>query len=60
MLIGVGVSCRISYHIVSNLYVSFSGLITSFGEEKVFFLLSFTGNYVVSVRRVSSSSWCLG
>ena len=26
MLIGVGVSCRISYSIVSKLYVTFSGL----------------------------------
>ena len=37
MLIGVGVSCRISYSIVSYLYVSFSGLITSVGEERANF-----------------------
>ena len=34
MLIGVGVSCRISYSIVGYLYVSFNGLITSVGEER--------------------------
>ena len=33
MLYGVGVSCRILYSIVSYLYVSCSGLVTSFGEE---------------------------
>ena len=38
MLIGVGISCRILYYIASYLY----GLI---------FLLSFTCNYVVSVRK---------
>ena len=42
MLIGVGVSCRFSYSIVSYLYVSCSGAI---------FPLSFTYNYMVSVRR---------
>ena len=42
MLIGVGVSCRISYSFVSYLYVGFTRLI---------FLLSFTCNYMVSVRR---------
>ena len=36
--IGVeGVSCRISYSIVSYLYVSFSGLITSIWEERASF-----------------------
>ena len=34
VLIGVGVSCHISYSDVSYLYVSFSGLITSVGEER--------------------------
>ena len=33
MLFGVGVSCRILYSIVSYLYVSCSGSITSVGEE---------------------------
>ena len=37
MLIGVGVSCRISYSIVSYLYVSCSGSITSVGEERANF-----------------------
>ena len=62
MLIGICVSCRISYSIVSYLYVSFSGLITSVGEEKAIFLLSFTCNYVFFVRGGgrSSYSWCLG
>ena len=34
MLFGVGVLCRILYSIVSYLYVSCSGLITSVGEER--------------------------
>ena len=33
---GVCVSCRISYSIVSYLYIGFSGLITSVGEERAF------------------------
>ena len=37
MLIGVGALCHILYCIVSYLYVSFSGLITSIGDEKVIF-----------------------
>ena len=37
MLIGVGVSCCISYSIVSYLYVSFRALITSLGEERASF-----------------------
>ena len=37
MFIGVGVSCRISYSVVSYLDVSFSGLITSVGEERADF-----------------------
>ena len=31
---GVGVSCRILYYFVVYLYVSGSGSITSFGEER--------------------------
>ena len=50
MLFGVGVSCRILYSIVCYLYVSCSSLIASVGGELIC-LLSFTGNYVVSVRR---------
>ena len=34
MLFGVGVSYRILYSIVSNLYVSCSGSIISVGEER--------------------------
>ena len=39
MLIGVGVSCRISYSVVSYVYVSLSGLITctSVGDERANF-----------------------
>ena len=37
VLIGVGVLCRISYFIVNNLYVTFSWLITSVGEERANF-----------------------
>ena len=33
MFIEVGVSCHISYSVVSYSYVSFSGLITLVGEE---------------------------
>ena len=35
---GVGVSCRISYSVVSFSYVSFSGLITSVGEPCIPYL----------------------
>ena len=37
MLIRVGVSCRISYSVVSYSYVSFSALIPSVGEERAIF-----------------------
>ena len=52
MSFGIGASCRSSYSIVSYLYiyVSFSGFITSVGEARANFLLSFTCNYMVSVR----------
>ena len=50
MLFKVGVSCRISYSIVSFLYVSCRGLMPSVVEYG-FFLLSFTCYNVVSVRR---------
>ena len=46
----MGVSCR-SYSVVSYLYVSFSRLISSVGEERAIFLLCITRSYVVSVRR---------
>ena len=51
MLIGVGVSWRFSYSIVSYLCVSCSGSITSVGKEAATFPVSFTCNYVVSIRR---------
>ena len=37
MLIGVAISCHISYSIVIYLYVSCSGSITSVGEERAIF-----------------------
>ena len=49
MLIGVVVSCCISYSVVVY-FVSCSGSITSLWEE-LFFLLVFACNYVVSLRR---------
>ena len=36
MLIVVGDLCRLLYSVVSYLYVSFSGLITSVGEERAY------------------------
>ena len=45
MLIGVCVSCHIWYSVVSFLYVSFNGLITSVGEERANFSLSITSYY---------------
>ena len=37
MLFGVGVSCRLLYAIVGYLYVSCSGSVTSFREERAIF-----------------------
>ena len=48
----VCVSCRMSYSIVSDLCISFSGLITSVWEEGAFFILSFTCNVVPDRRGV--------
>ena len=57
MLIPVGVTCRISNSFVSYLYVGCSESIPLVKEERSIFLLSFTCNYVVSVRMgVSFSS----
>ena len=50
-IFGVGVSCRFMYSNVSYLYVRCSGSITSVGKREFNCLLSFTCNYVVSVRR---------
>ena len=61
MLFGVGVSCRILYSFVSYLYVSYSVSIPSVGKEReLICLLSFTCNYVVSVRRGFLFLWMLG
>ena len=51
MLFRVGDSWHILYYILIYLYVSYSGSITSLWEENAILLLSFTCNYVVSVRR---------
>ena len=49
MLIGVGVSCRFSYYIVSYLYVSCSGSITLVREEKAnFSAIVYLYDYLVS------------
>ena len=47
-------------YIVSNLYVSFSGLITSFGEERELFCYLLPVIMWFLLGGVSSSSWCLG
>ena len=61
MLLSVGVSCRISYSIVSYLYVSFSGLITSVGEERAYFsAIVYMLLFGFFSDGVFSSSWCLG
>ena len=59
---GVGVSCRILYSFVGYLYmfVCCSGTITSVGKREPICLLSFTCNYVVSVRRDFLFLWVLG
>ena len=51
MVFVVGVSCRILYSIVCYLYVSCSGSIPRLGKRELICLLSFTCNFVVSVRR---------
>ena len=50
MLFGVDVSCRISYCIICYIYVGCSGSIR-LGKRELICVLSFTCNYVVSVRR---------
>ena len=56
----MGVSCRVLYSFVVYLYVSVSGSLTSVGEERANFLLLFTCNYVVFVRRGFLFLWVLG
>ena len=51
LLFGVGVLCRILYSVISYLYGSCSRL----EKRELFFLLSFTCNYVVYVRRIPFS-----
>ena len=51
MLLGVGVSCRILYSIVSNLYVSCNGSFTSVGIERANLSAIVYLYYVVFVRR---------
>ena len=60
MLFGVGASC-ILHSIVSYLYVSCRGTITSVGEERANFSAIFTCNLICGFcsEGVSSSSWCL-
>ena len=60
MLFGVGVSCRILYSIVSNLYVSCSRSITSVGEERASLSAIVYLKYVVSVQRGFPFLWVLG
>ena len=48
MLIRVGISCCISYSIISYLFYALVDQITSVGEERAIFLLLFTYNFVVS------------
>ena len=60
MLFGVGVSYRILCSVVSYLYVSYIGSITSVGEGELICLLVFTCNYVVSVWRGFLFLWVLG
>ena len=63
MIIGVGVSWRIAYSIVSYmyLYVKLSGFITSAGEERAIFFCFRLLVHVIMwflVAEVSSFSWC--
>ena len=61
MFIEVGISCRFFciLLLVIYMFVSCGRLIITVGEEReLIFLLSC--NYVVSIRRVFSSTWCLG
>ena len=49
-----------SYFISPRLFVIFSSLITSVGKERAVFSAINYSYFVVSVRRCSSSDWCLG
>ena len=60
VIIGVGVSCRIFYSVVSYSNVSFSRLITSVGEGRAFICYRLLVIMWFLFGEVSSSSWCLG
>ena len=60
MFFGIGVSYRILYSFVGNLYVSVVDQLPRLGKRELICLLLFTFNYVVSVGEGSSSSGCLG
>ena len=60
MLFGVDVSCRILYAIVSYLYVSWSRLITSVGEERAFVCYCLLVIMWFLFGEVSSSYWFFG
>ena len=51
MLIGVGVSCCISYYSVSYFLWAVADQLHRLGKRGIVFLLLFTFNYVVSVGR---------
>ena len=60
MLFGVGVSCHIFTSIVSYLYVSCKeDPLPRSGKREIICLLSFTCDYVVSVRRELLFLWVL-
>ena len=56
MFFGVGVSCRILYSFVDSVFMD---QLPGLGKRELIFLLLFTCNHVVYVRRSYSSS-CLG
>ena len=61
MLFGVGVSCRILYYVVSYLYVSYiAEQLPRMGKRELICLLSFTYNYVASLRKGFLLLWVLG
>ena len=60
MFFGVGVSCRILYSLVGDLYVAVVDQLPRLGKRELICLLLFTCNYTVSVGEVTSSSGCLG
>ena len=50
MLFGVGVSSRILYFTVSYLMLAVADQLPRFGKRYLICFLSFTGNYVISIR----------